>query len=407
MGVRRSSLIIFCDKDDQEILQAKQNLYKQDSEGNWTMDVSISNRTLSNNTVIYTEKPSMEELQKHFELIRASGEPGLLHHAEMQRRNPHAKGTNPCGEILLDDRQTCNLTEINMSAFVREDGSVDMERMLHAQRLSAKIGYRMATIELELHEWDKAGKKDMLTGCSLSGMADFLNKTQMSNDDFAAVLRKLRKVAREEVDEMAEKLKMGKTLLVTAIKPSGSLSLLPGISAGIHFQHSDYYIRRVRVNEADPLSRAMTEMGFASVPENGQTEENCSTRVFAFPMKSPKGATKFDVGAIRQLELYKLVMENYVDHNASNTISVSPEEWDETTQWVYDNWDSVVGMTFLELQDEFYQLAPFEKITKEKYESMLATTPKFVAATANSMEDFSDLLAADIEECSGGYCPVR
>ena len=75
MGVRRSSLIIFCDKDDQEILQAKQNLYKQDSEGNWTMDVSISNRTLSNNTVIYTEKPSMEELQKHFDLIKASAEP--------------------------------------------------------------------------------------------------------------------------------------------------------------------------------------------------------------------------------------------------------------------------------------------------------------------------------------------
>lgn len=727
-GTRRSSLICFADPDDREVLEAKQNLYTQDASGNWTMDKTISHRTMSNNTVIYEEKPSLETLQKHFELIRDSAEPGLLNQKEMVRRNPNAKGTNPCftgdmklltangyksfneldgqnvevvsydgsitqgkvwqtgiketikltlsnkthitctpdhrfmltngkeceaqhllnqrvkyfvkplstidneyvklgfiqgdgqlsrlssnthhgievnigkkdfevmplfknnkyttqerkiyvqdikeqlqtlgfcdviscerifpssystwtdiqkrsflrgcftangtvikntriaykttskafanelmqalsefdiqtnlttnkkktnvfsngeylcsesydininrfqscvlfaeligfvqtekneklhylidvkspkiisikkhkteavydfhepkhhwgvvegvvahncGEILLDDRQTCNLTEINLSAFVNEDGTYNKQSLLEAQKLSATIGYRMASVELELHEWDKAAKKDMLLGCSLSGVADFINKTKISDNEFKILLQELRKVAHETANEYAVKFNMKPSTTVTTLKPSGSVSLLPSISAGIHYPHSDYYIRRVRISAADPLCKAMIEMGFVSVPENGQTEENHTTRVFSFPMKSPQGDNKFTVSALRQLELYKLLMENYVDANASNTITVRKEEWEDTVKWVHENWDSIVGMTFLELNDEFYQLAPYEKITQEEYEQLLSITPKFDANIANQSEDFSDLLDIAIDECSTGACPIR
>lgn len=406
-GTRRSSLICFADPEDRGVLEAKQNLYMQDTSGNWVMDKTISHRTMSNNTIVYEDKPSLEALQKHFELIRYSGEPGLLNKAEMLRRNPNAKGTNPCGEILLDDRQTCNLTEINLSAFVNEDGTYDKQALLEAQKLSATIGYRMASVELELHEWNVAAKKDMLLGCSLSGIVDFINKTQITDNEFKLLLQELRQVAHETAKEYAIKFNMQPSATVTTLKPSGSVSLLPSISAGIHFPHAEYFIRRIRISSADPLCKAMTEMGFTSVPENGQTEENHTTRIFSFPMKSPAGDNKFTVSALRQLELYKMLMENYVDANASNTVTVRKEEWEDTVKWVYDNWDSIVGMTFLELNDEFYQLAPYEKITQEEYNELNALTPQFNASIANKSEDFSDLLEIAIDECTMGTCPVR
>lgn len=312
-----------------------------------------------------------------------------------------------CGEILLDDRQTCNLTEINMVSFANEDGTYDKEAMLRTQALSATIGYRMASATLELHEWDVAAKRDMLLGCSLSGIADFLNKTHISDEEFASLLRELREVAHSTMEKLSSRFGLKKSTTVTCTKPSGSISLLPSISAGIHFQHSDYYIRRIRIAAADPLCKAMTEMGFPSVPENGQTEEDHTTRVFSFPMKAPQGENKFTVSALRQLELYKLLMKNYVDANASNTITVRSEEWEEVIQWVYDNWDSIVGMTFLELNDAFYQLAPYEKITEEEYNELNTLTPPFNASIANKSEDFSDLLEITIDECTTGACPIR
>ena len=294
-----------------------------------------------------------------------------------------------------------------MAAFVNPDGTYNRTQMLEAQAMSATIGYRMATIELELHKWNTVAKRDMLLGCSLTGLADFINLTGILDDELALLLQDLRDTARQTADRLAERLKFNKSLNITCAKPSGSVSLLAAASAGIHFQHSPYYIRRVRINNADPLCQAMQEMGFVSHPENGQTEEDCSTRVFEFPMKSPKGATKFDVSAIRQLELYKLLMKHYVDHNASNTISVSHEEWDEVVDWVYKNWDSVVGMTFLELTSDYYQQAPYESITEEQYNALIETTPSFDAKTANESEDFSDLLVAEIEACAAGQCPIR
>lgn len=290
---------------------------------------------------------------------------------------------------------------------MNEDGTYNKEQMLATQKLSATIGYRMASVELELHEWNKSAKKDMLLGCSLTGIADFLNKTKISDEEFAKLLQELRAVAHTTMEEYADKFGLNKSATVTTCKPEGTISLLPSVSAGIHYPHSDYYIRRVRISAADPLCKAMIEMGFVSVPENGQTEENHTTRVFSFPMQSPQGDNKFTVSALRQLELYKLLMENYVDANASNTITIRPEEWDEVVDWVYKNWDSVVGMTFLELTSDYYQQAPYESITEEQYHTLLESTPSFDANIANETEDFSDLLVADIEACSGGYCPIR
>ncbi len=406
-GVRRSALIVFCDNDEKEVLEAKANLYYQDSNGNWMSNDKLLHRMLSNNTVFYYDKPTKEQLHNQFQLIKTSGEPSFGNMAEMLRRRPDAQGGNPCFEIILRDRATCNLTEINMMGFVNPDGTYNKEEMLKAQTLSAKIGYRMATIELELHEWNLVNTEDRLTGCSLTGVMDFVNATGISNEELGLLLEHLRQVAHNSANEIADRLRLNRPKLYTCIKPSGTISQLPTVSSGVHFSHSPYYIRRVRVNAKDPLAIAMVDLGFKWNPEVGQTIENHTTKVFEFPVKAPEGKTKYDVSAIEQLELYKLTMEYYTDHNSSNTIHVRPGEWDKIEEWIYNNWDDIVGVTFLSLDDSFYQLMPYEAITKEQYEKMIAETPKFNPNILKQYENFEeefDILDAD---CDSGICPIK
>ena len=400
-GTRRSALIIFGDPTDEEVLNAKSNVYIQTSDGQWKANKEIEHRTLSNNTILREIKPSREELSKQMDLVRISGEPGLGNLAELRRRRPDGEGTNPCGEILLRSRGVCNLTEVNVFAFVRPDGTLDEEGLLRAQELSAKIGYRMATIELELPEWDIVNKEDMLTGTSLTGVMDAFNVIQYSTEDIKLLLNKLRETSINASNKLADYLGLNRPKLATTVKPSGTISQLPTVSSGMHYSHSPYYIRRVRVGAKDTIVKAMSAMGFEYI------EESMSKVVFEFPVKAPEGKTKYDVGAIEQLEMYKLFMENYVTHNASNTIHVRPHEWEEVEEWVYNNWDSIVGVTFLSLDDSFYPLLPYEAITKEKYEEMLAKTPKFDYNILTQNENFDeedDDLGAD---CDQGFCPIR
>jgi ribonucleoside-diphosphate reductase alpha chain/ribonucleoside-triphosphate reductase len=406
-GVRRSAEIILCDHDEEEVLNAKANLYYQDDNGNWIENKQILNRSLSNNTVIYKKKPTREELHQHFNKLKISGEPAFANFEEMQRRRPDVQGGNPCFEILLRDRGVCNLTEVNLLGFVNPDGTYDRQGLLKAQRYSAHIGYRMASIELELHEWNLVNEEDRLTGCSITGVMDFRNATNISDEEFVELLKELRQTARESAFELADYLQMNRPKLVTTVKPSGTISQLPTVSSGVHFSHAPYYIRRVRVNAKDPLAQALAEAGFPWNPEVGQTVEEHKTKVFEFPVKSPEGRTKYDVSAIEQLELYRLIMKNYVDHNASNTIHVRPKEWAEVEQWVFDNWDDIVGVTFLSLDESFYQLLPYEAVDKETYQKLYEKQPKFNPSILNQYETFEeefDILDAD---CDSGHCPVR
>lgn len=406
-GVRRSALIVFCDNDEKEVLEAKANLYYQDGNGNWVSNNKILHRSLSNNTVFYYGKPPREQFNNHFEIMKISGEPAMANMQEMLRRRPDAQGGNPCFEILLRDRGVCNLTEINMMGFVNEDGSYDKDEMLKAQKLSAKLGYRMATIELELHEWNLVNVEDRLVGCSITGVMDFVNATGISNDELGLLLEHLRQAAHNSANELADRLKLNRPKLYTCIKPSGTISQLPTVSSGVHFSHSPYYIRRVRVNAKDPLAIAMADAGFKWYPEVGQTIENHTTKVFEFPVKAPKGRTKYDVSAIEQLELYKLTMQHYTDHNSSNTIHVRPDEWKDVEEWVYNNWDDIVGVTFLSLDDSFYQLMPYESISEEQYNEMLKNTPRFNPNMLSQYENFEEEFDVLDSDCDSGICPIR
>lgn len=405
-GVRRTSEIGLVDADDETCIQAKSNLYRQVN-GHWEIDKSIAHRQMSNNSIFYREKPTREKLHWHIQQMRYSGEPGWINEEAGLKRRPNFCGCNPCGEILLDSNGLCNLTTVNVMAFVGEDGTLDKAGLLEAQRLSARAGYRMTCRELEMYRWDRVQKRDRLLGCSLTGWQDMVNATGMDRAQQAELLDALRAEARKAADEMAAQLGGNRPLLVTTLKPEGTLSLLPTVSSGVHYSHSPYYIRRVRITATDPLCRVCEELGYPVLPEVGQDPEDPTTKVLEFPVKAPAGRVKGDVTAIEQLENYKMFMEHYVDHNCSITVHVRDNEWDDVEQWVWDHWDDVVALSFLSYDDSFYDLLPYEAIDKEEYERRKAEMRPFNPALLCRYEHEETELDIGTSDCVNGVCPIR
>lgn len=405
-GVRRTAEMILIDADDQECIEAKSNLYKQ-IDGQWIVDEKIIHRQMSNNSIYYTQKPAREKLHWQIQQMRYSGEPGWVNAEAASKRRPNMNGVNPCGEILLDSQGLCNLTTINVMAFVKEDRSLDLEGLIKAQRLSVRAGYRMTCVELELPHWDKVQQRDKLVGCSLTGWQDLVNATSMDKDEQAKLLSTLRKVAREEVDLYANEIGEEIPLLVTTVKPEGTLSQLPTVSSGVHYSHSPYYIRRIRISAHDPLVKVCEELEYPVYPEVGQDWDTCSTKVVEFPVKAPIGKTKYDISAIEQLENYKLFMKNYVDHNCSITIHVRNHEWEEVEEWIWNNWDDVVALSFLALEDNFYQLLPYEAIDKDEYNERVKKMKPFVPSLISKYEKQEMDLDIGDDGCENGICPIR
>ena len=311
-----------------------------------------------------------------------------------------------CAEILLDANGLCNLTTVNVYAFV-SDSVLDLVSLLEAQQLSAKAGYRMTCVELELPKWNIVQKRDRLTGCSLTGWQDMVNATGMSKDQESELLIKLREVAHDTIKIYAEELGFPVSLLITTVKPEGTLSQIPGVSSGVHYSESDWFIRRVRINAHDPLVKVCEELNYPIFPEVGQEMETCTTKVIEFPVKSPIGRTKYDVSAIEQLENYKMFMDCYVDHNASITVTVRDDEWGAVEEWMYSNWDDVVAVSFLSLSDSFYQLMPYEAITEEEYNKRVSEMKPFIPSLISKYELVETEFDIGNDGCSSGVCPVR
>ena len=406
-GVRRTAEIAIIDPHDEECVHAKDNIQP-----------GMEHRYMSNNSIFQEERPSREKIHELFNSIRTSGEPGIINVAEAKRRRTDFAGVNPCCEIILPPNAVCNLTTVNMVAFADKQGNVDWDSLEEAFVLSARAGYRMTCVDLELEGWNVAHHRDRLTGCSMTGWQDFIAK--MSNDTFvraggkAGILKWLRNVIHEAGEDIASELKTPVPLLMTALKPEGSLSLVAnGVSPGVHWQHSPYFIRRIRVNAHDPLALTAKELGWQIHPEVGQDIETATTLVIDFPVHSPSEVTKADIPAVEQLKEYILFQKFYTDMNTSNTITVKPDEWEEVEDFVYNHWDDMLGVTFLELNSTYYPLMPYEECTKEEYEELKSKMKPFDPDLLNAMELSSRNMGKEFEilddraECSQGVCPIR
>ncbi len=404
-GVRRTAEIVLIDQDDKECIMAKSDLYKKVDE-KWVIDQEIAHRQMSNNSIYYTRKPTRDQLHWHLQQMRYSGEPGWVNEEAGAKRRPNFNGVNPCAEILLDSKGLCNLTTLNVMAFVSE-GKLDYKGLMEAQKLSTRAGYRMTCTELEIPEWDAVQQRDKLLGCSLTGWQDMVNALNLIKEDQEKLLKDLKDTARKAAKEYSEELGQKEPLLITTIKPEGTLSLLPVVSSGVHFSHSPYFVRRIRISSDDPLTKVCEELGYPVFPEVGQDTENCTTKVVEFPVKVPDGRTKDDVSALEQLEIYKMFMTHYVEHNCSITVHVKDTEWDGVEEWVWNNWEDTVALSFLSFEDNFYELLPFEAITEKEYHERVKAMKPFIPSLISKYEREEVLYDIGNDGCEAGVCPVR
>ena len=403
-GVRRTSEIGLFDPNDEDALNAKSNIYYQDDEGNWQENAEISHRRMSNNSLWFTEKPSRERLSEIFRSIRYSGEPGFVNAEALKKRRSDGEGVNPCGEILLSDKQTCNLTTVNVMSFAK-DGVLQLGQLKRAMHLAAKAAYRMTLVDLEIPEWSMQQKRDRLTGVSLTGWQDMVETLGLDKSDERALLTRLHLAVKTAGWKLCDELGLSESLLATTIKPEGTLSQLPTVSSGLHYSHSPYYIRRVRINAHDPLVKVAETLGWDVKPEVGQDWKTCNTKVIEFPIKSSATKTKSEVSAIEQLENYRNFMDHYVEHNASITVTVKENEWDEVEEWVWNNWDDIIGVTFLALSDHNYALAPYEEIGEMEYNVRKSNMRPFDASLLEKYEPIE--FDVGEESCENGICPIR
>lgn len=263
-GVRRSSELALFDENDIDVMKAKYDLWVDGTENSgkyW--------RSMSNNTIYFKKKPSIEKIKEIIELNKSNGEPGILNAQSANKSRPFFSTINPCGEAHLADKGVCNLTTVNLMAFIK-DGEIDKAGLCDAIKQATRIGLRQTNCKMELPEWDRILKRDRLLGVSLTGIMDFIDQLQLPRDDFNKLLTLLKDCANTEATNYAREMKINRPLLVTLIKPEGTISQLPVVSSGLHRSFSPYYIRRIRITSHDPLAKVMLQLGYPIYPENGQ-----------------------------------------------------------------------------------------------------------------------------------------
>ena len=404
-GVRRSALISLSNLSDDRMRHAKTGQW-------WNAEPQ---RALANNSACYTEKPDIGTFMDEWKALyeSKSGERGIFNRESAQeqagksgRRNTeHDFGTNPCSEIILRSREFCNLSEV----VVRPTDT--RETLKKKVRLATMLGTIQSTLtnfKYVSSVWKNNCEEERLLGVSLTGIMDnkLLNgKMSSTEGTLESLLHGLRVEAIKTNKEFAKKIGINQSVAVTCVKPSGTVSQLVDAASGIHARHNPYYVRTVRGDKKDPLTRMMTDIGF---PVEDDVMNPSHTAVFSFPMKVDKGAVfRTDMTAIEQLKLWKVYQEAWCEHKPSVTISVKEHEWLEVGAWVYDNFDMMSGVSFLPFSEHTYKQAPYQDIQKEDYEVLLKKMPKEVDWTKLAEYEKTDMTIASQElACVAGGCEI-
>ena len=406
-GVRRSALISLSNLQDESMRHAKSGQWWENN----------PQRALANNSVNYKEKPDIGTFMREWLSLydSKSGERGIynsmsarrqvesLNNEEEIRREPRDDfGTNPCSEIILRSREFCNLSEVVVRG---RDTAESLRKKVRIATILGTFQSTLTSFKYLSREWKRNCDEERLLGVSLTGIMDN-SITNGKKGNLEQLLEDLKKEAVATNKEFAEKLDIPQSAAITCVKPSGTVSQLVDSASGIHARHNPYYIRTVRADNKDPLCAFMKDAGF---PAEADVMKPQHTTVFSFPMQSPKNAVfRQDMTAKEQLELWQKYQTHWCEHKPSVTISVKEHEWMEVGNWVWENFDSISGISFLPFSEHTYRQAPYQDCTKEEYEEALKEMPKNVDWSQLSKYEEQDFTAGaqELACAADGGCEV-
>lgn len=399
LSTRRSAEIMVMDSTNpliHEFAEAKVGIWEN----------GLEHRAQSNNSIIFWNKPTVSEIREWFSKINrgGNGEPGLINGKNMRARAPWAVGLNPCAEILLPNKGFCNLVSIDLLKFKQ-----DTLGLLRAADLIARANYRQTVVDFRdgiLQEsWHLNNEHLRLCGVSLMGIA---GRPDMQPYDY----RRLERIVTGAAYSMAEELGLPPPKNVTSIKPEGTQSKCYDSLEGMHKPLGKYVFNNVAFSRFDPLVEKLKAANYNVF--NHPYDD--SATLITLPVQND--GVEFDVvngkevnldSAVDQLEVYKMLMNNYCQQNVSCTISYSLDETEDIVQWLHNNWDSYVAVSFLFRNDPTktavdlgYPYLPQEIVTKEIYQEYVSRLLPV------NLEDEGNASANLLEEdCSTGACPIR
>jgi len=366
--------------------------------------VNNPQRAQSNNSLVFYTKPLRPELRGVFQTMLDAGgsEPGFINGEAARARAPWFAGVNPCAEILLGDKSFCNLTEIDLAKF-----QGDTHSLHYAAKLIARANYRQTCVNLNdgilQDAWHQNNQFLHLCGVGVTGVV----RSGMDTYDF----KSLRNIVVQAAYSMADELNQPRPKNVTTIKPSGTLSKIMDTTEGVHKPLGKYILNNINFSKHDPVIPILREAGYR-VFDNPMDKDAV---LVTFPVEWKD--VSFDVvdgkhvnmeSALVQLDRYKMMMDHYVEQNCSVTISYDPSEVEDIVDWLLNNWDSYVGVSFILRADPSktaadlgYLYLPQEVTTKEIYDEYVAKLSPVDLEKANSFDEIMD------DECATGACPIR
>lgn len=364
-------------------------------------------RAQSNNSLLFYSKPTRNELSDIFDLIieGKGSEPAFINAEAALKRAPWFKGVNPCAEILLGDKSFCNLVEFDLN----KTNGQDFNLVRYWVKLLARANYRQTCVSFEdgvlQRSWHELNEFLRLTGVGLTGIVtwEHLDKPER--------FEMLRSAARDGANEMADELGLPHSKAVTTVKPSGTLSKIMDTTEGVHKPLGRYIFNNVRFSKHDPLLKVLADSNYRIFPDPYSQDSMLAT----FPVSYEN--VDFDIvdgkyvnmeSAVDQLERYKLLLTNYVDHNCSVTISYDQSEIPVMIDWLLNNWDNYVGVSFVfrndptkTAEDLGYPYLPQEVVDEETFNTYSSTLLPINLEAANALDAFDD------DGCSTGACPIR
>lgn len=375
--------------------------------------ISNPQRAQSNNSLLFKTKPLRQELETIFEMMVEAGgsEPGFINGQAATKRAPWFRGVNPCAEILLGNKSFCNLTEVDVGKF-----KGDSSGLREAIRLAARANYRQTCVDLRDGILQEAWhlNNDFLRLCGV-GITGVVRRPDLKEYDY----EELKRTATAGAYAMADELGTPRPKNVTTIKPSGTLSKIMDTTEGMHKPLGKFIFNNVTFGKHDPLVPLCRAAGYKVVEHPLDT----SAVLITFPVKwSDVPFTKVEKTidgkpvvmevnvetAVEQLERYKLLQNAWCQQNVSSTISYGPEEVPEIIDWLLDNWDSYVGVSFLfradptkSAKDLGYLYLPQEVVTEEVYEAYAQNLQPIILDKANTLDEF------EADACATGACPIK